>query len=226
MYPKRLGALKHVHKFGSNSGLSASAETVWSVGGLYDYIPSAQVLYVSSTENADNGTVELEGVGENYVLQTETVSLDGSPSQITTTKTWLRVWRMKYSNGSGGNTGVITARRTSHAGTIQAQIDIGESQTLMALYTIPANYVGYLKQYHCGIGKNDDATIFLYTKENGNVFRVKSEISLYQNSYVQNFEPALTIPEYADIEFRAIGSNASGSLCTVNFDLYLYKARR
>lgn len=222
-FKHRKGAVTNVHKFGSNPGLNNSTlETVWSAGGLYpwDEFATAQTLYVSSTVAGDNGSVEIQGLDANYNLLTETVSINGDPSQNTTTNTFIRVFRLQYTDT---NAGLITARTVSHAGTVVGQIDIGKAQSLMAIYTIPAGYVGYLMNYTLGTGKNDDATLEVYFREFGKNFRIKNEGQVFQNSFIQQFPAPLEITEKGDIDMRAITTNSGGGSCFLNFDLVVYK---
>lgn len=220
---KRKGVLENVHKFGSNSGLtSAGFETLWSAGGLYPWasLDTPQTLYVSSTIAGDNGDVIVSGLDSNWNELTETVSLAGDPSEVTTTSLFRRVFRMEYSDT---NAGTITARTVSHAGTVVGQIEIEKAQSLMAIYTIPAGHQGYLLNYTLGTGKNEDATCEIYFRNIGQNFRIKNEGQVYQNSFTQQFPIPLSIGEKSDIDFRAITTNAGGGSCFVNFDLVLFK---
>jgi hypothetical protein len=216
----------HVHKFGSNGALSGSDESIWSAGGLYPWsaLSSPQTLYVSSTVgDGDDGSVEIQGLDSNWNILTETVSLAGSPSEVTTTNTFRRVFRMLYSST---NTGVITARTVSHAGTIVAQIDIGKAQTLMSVYTIPAGHIGYLLNYTAGVGKLDNADLSLYVRDGASgAFRIKSEMSIYESIQRQEFSVPLRFSEKTDIDFRAKGATGN-SKCTLNFDLVINQRNR
>ena len=93
----------------------------------------------------------IEGLDANYHEQTETVTLTGT-SAVTTTNTFIRVFRMTYEDGA--NVGTITARTVSASGTVVAQIDVGYAQTLMAVYTIPAGHTGYLVALDSTIDSN------------------------------------------------------------------------
>lgn len=220
---RRIERWDYVHKFGSCS--LASAGSVWSVTGLYPWsaLTNPEILFVSSTDAGDNDAVEIQGLDTNWELLTETVSLAGSPSQVVTVNPFRRVFRMKYSST---NVGSITARTLSHAGTVVAQIDPTKAQTLMALYTIPANKVGYLLKYTAGTAKGDDTHLQLFMRENqNNGFRIKSEIDLFQNNFVQDFSVPFRVLGKTDIDFRVTQSAGGGnSRCTVNFDLVLEDA--
>lgn len=214
------GKWSSIHKFGSNSGLSGAEESIWSAGGLYPWSALAvpQILFVSSVDPADDGTVTIQGLDENWALLEETVSLAGSPSEITTINTFRRVYRALYTGAT--HTGLITIRTLSHAGTIVAQIDVGKAQTLMTVYTVPVGYIAYLIGYTAGVGKLDDADIFLYVGTDGQNFRIKSEMSVYQSVQHQPFNIPLLFGEKTDIDFRAEGTTGN-SICTLNYDLVL-----
>lgn len=211
----------HIHKFGSNLALAGTSESIWSAGGLYPWasLATAQTIYVISTDGADTGTLEIQGLDENYALQTTTVTLTGLTAVDTGATTFLRIFRMQY---SGTNAGTITARVTSGTGTVVAQIDPEVAQTLMAVYTIPAQTTGFMLAYTVGTGKGDDAHLKMFARELGGAFQIKNEMKSYQSTTTQDFQIPLRFEEKTDIDFRATTSNANSD-CIVNFDLVLVK---
>lgn len=210
-----------VHKFGQNTALASTAETIWSAGGLYPWsaLTSAQTLYVLSTSASDTGTLEIQGLNANYELLTETVTMTGQTA-VTTSTPFLRVFRCVY-RGSA-NVGTVTVRTVSDSGTIVAQIDAEEAQTLMAVYTIPADHRAFLSVWSAGVGKNDDANVTLYIRPFGEVFQIQSQIKVYQNTFSENFTIPLFIPQKTDIDVRAT-TTAANSECVVSFDLIMSK---
>ena len=60
------------------------------------------------------------------------------------------------------NVGNIEARVTSASGTIVAQIDAGYAQTLMAVYTVPAGYTGYLVALDATIDGTKTCQMLMY----------------------------------------------------------------
>jgi hypothetical protein len=101
-----------VHKFGSNTNLSGSKESIWSVGGLYPWsaFATAQTLYFISTDNADINVLEVQGLDANYNLQTKQYTLTGTTAIDSGSDTWIRVFRM-FSNQE--HAGTVTARLCS-----------------------------------------------------------------------------------------------------------------
>jgi len=213
---KRIDNWNSVHKFGSNPSVGTDFESIWSAGGLYPWKPGAATLIIQSDDNGDIGTVEVQGLDGDYNFLTETVTLTGaSPNTVLTTGTFLRVFRMRFT-GAAENAGTIIA---NHTATNIAQIDPGKAQTLMAVYTIPAGNYGWLLNYSVSVGKNDDATIEVYTRKSGEPFRILSEISVYQNSISKDFIVPIHLAPKTDIDIRAKTTNAGGSQVISTFDV-------
>lgn len=210
-----------VHKFGSNTNLSGSQESIWSVGGMYPWsaFATAQTLYFISTDNADTNVLEVEGLDANYNLQTKEYTLTGTTAIDSGSDTWARVFRM-YTEQE--HAGTITARVTSGVGTVVAQIDASFAQTRMAVYTIPAGYNGYLLQYTAGVGKGNDVNLLLFVRPFNCGFRVQNQSHLYQNTFTHSFALPLFMHEKSDIDFTGT-TQTPGSDCLVSFDLILDK---
>lgn len=219
---RRNTEFQHIHKYGSNPELALAIESVWSAGGLYPWsaLDTPQTLYCISTDAADTGVLWVEGLDSTWNLQSEFITLTGLTA-ATSANTYQRVYRMRYI--AGENAGTITARTVSGAGTVVAQIDIEKGQTLMAMFTVPVGYIGYLLNYTLGTGKGDDATVDLFTRKiDVNGFLLKSEAQVFQSSFTQDFEVPLVLTAKTDIDFRAVTTNA-GSKCTLNYDILLEK---
>lgn len=213
---KRIDNWNSIHKFGSNPAVGTALESIWSGGGLYPWRSGASTLIIQSDDNGDVGTVEVEGLDGDYNFLRETVTLTGSsPNAVLTTGSFLRVFRMRFT-GNADHAGTIVA---NHTATNIAQIDPGKNQTLMAVYTIPAGNYGWLLNYSVSVGKNDDATIEVYTREPGEPFRILSEISVYQNSISKDFIIPIHLAPKTDIDIRAKTTNAGGSQVIATFDV-------
>ncbi len=217
-----LGQYLHpIHKFGHNPALSNTAyESVWTAGGLYPWSAfdaGGQNIFAKSDDGADTGLLTIEGLDANYIKQVETKAMTGATA-VQFDNTFRRVHRMSYVGSA--NAGTITAHTVSGTGTVVAQIAEGIGQTQMAVYTIPAGYVGYLLNYTSSTGKNDDATVNLYCREEGETFQLKSEIKVFQNSFTQSLYTGLRVPAKTDIDLQAITTSA-GSEIICNFDLII-----
>ena len=220
-----------IYKFGNNPEVADSIETIWPQGGLYSYLSAATVLTVSSGSTDDTSagtgarTVELFGLDGDYNEISEVVTLNGQTA-VNTTQSYLRINRMIVrSAGSGGaNAGIIYAGTGTVTTGVPANIYAtingdGTNQTLMALWTIPAGYTGYLMQYDVSNGTTSNTPavckLLLVARPYGEVFQTKDIKSLTTGMHIEN---SLVIPvefaEKTDIEVRAVSSSNS-----VTFDI-------
>jgi hypothetical protein len=220
-----------VYKFGNNAVVANVTETIWQQGGLYSYLSAASVLKVSSSSANDTSagtgarTVELFGLDGDYNEINEVVTLNGQTA-VNSTQSYLRINRMIVrSAGSGGsNAGIIYAGTGTVTTGVPANIYAtingdGTNQTLMALWTVPAGYTGYLMQYDVSNGTTSNTPavckLTLVARPYGEVFQSKDVKSLTTGMHIEN---TLIVPvkfaEKTDIEVRAVSSSAS-----VTFDI-------
>ncbi len=223
---------KSIFKFGNNTTVGDSLETIWAEGGLYSYLTAATVLKVSSSSTADTSagtgarTVELFGLDANYNEINETITLNGQ-TVVNTTKEYLRINRMVVrSAGSGGsNAGVIYAGTgtvtTGVPANVYASVNgvTGANQSLMALWTVPAGYTAYLLQYDISNGTTSNTPtvckLVLAVRPYGEVFQSKDVKSLTTSMHIEErFSIPIKIEEKSDIEVRALSSSNS-----VTFDI-------
>jgi hypothetical protein len=208
------------HKFGANRNLTSGTQSIWTQGGLYPWsaLDNPQTLYLISTSTSDTASIEIIGLDNNYLPLSETVTLTGTAAKATQNQ-FKRVFRMVY---SATNAGTITARTVSGTGTVVAHMEVGTSQTLMAVYTVPANVNAYGTQFTVGIGKGGDASFKSYVRDFGGAFRIRGEIELYQNTFTQTYSVPIPIGPKSDIDFRATTSG-NNFPATASFDLIFYK---
>ena len=129
-----------VQKFGYNSSVGTSFETIWDGGGDYTFITSSGTATATSSDTDDNtGTIQIFGLDSNYDLAEETLTIGGSAGSVS----FIRVFRalMKTANTGNANVGTITITVSS---TTVAQILPTYGQTLMEIYTVPRKYQAYL----------------------------------------------------------------------------------
>lgn len=214
---------ERLFKFGSNPDVDGSNETIWDAGGLYAYPSSAVAMTVTTdagTPADDNGvTVVVSGLDENYNEVSQEVTLAGSGT-ATTTQTFLRVFRA-YVSGSQAPTGNLNI---TNGGTTYARITLGENQTLMAIWTVPAGYTAYMSRGTLSVGTangNQFVTGRLSTREFGGVFRTQAKVTL-QNGFIDfPFDIPLEIPEKTDIETRAISSGTNNVVAATFTLIYI-----
>lgn len=223
---------KTLFKFGNNPDSNGSLETVWSHSSLYVYPTAATVMKVSSTSADDNGTgtgartVLVAGLDANYNEASETVTLTGQTPVLTTT-VFIRVFRSYVvSAGSGGTAAgtIYVGDGTVTAGvpaTVYAEIPLGENQTLMAMWTVPAGYTFYMYRGSFSAASNNAAQYVLgkfMVRPLGGVFRNAADVTANSNVIQYDFEIPLAIPEKADIEARVIALAGTNFYITASFE--------
>ena len=169
-----------VYKFGSNANVaSATEEDIWNAGGIYSgWLTAASAVRIRSGGNTNDtaaGTgarsVTIVGLDENFVEAEETVATAGSSASSATTTTFIRVFRAYVATTgtyTGRNTGNILIETTG--GTLMAQIGLdrggnGLGQTQLALYTVPAGKVAYIRRVAANVEGAKAADVFFYRRE-------------------------------------------------------------
>jgi len=210
-------------KYGYNPLIINLNETIWDVGGLYAYPSSAVVMSVTSAAGAaDSGVkVTVVGLDANYVEQSEEVTLDASGTQDTQ-NTYLRVYRAYVSGDTAptGNVNII------NGGTTYARVTLGENQTLMAVYTVPAGHTLYVTQGVATHGTDTSGaymTVRFMQRAFGGVFRTATKVDIVGGEIIFPFTFPLRIPEKTDLEVQAICSKNQNNAVGATFEGILVK---
>jgi hypothetical protein len=139
----------------------------------------------------------------------ETLTLNGTTA-VTTTLEFYRVHRiMGLTHGgtsaiSGGNLGTLTA---TVGGTTVAKVLPNKGQTLMAVYTTPADKYGFIKNlfFSCGQGKQVDFNLKYRNGPTGDYcFSTKFELELYQYALPIVLPDPIIVPNKTDIVVTAV----------------------
>jgi hypothetical protein len=210
-----------IHKFGAVPSMStATTGSVWDVGDTvypWSTFGTASALTVQGNV-ADNGAqVTIVGLDNDYNALTETVTLSGGTA--TTTNSFKRVFRAFSAAPNGYNIDIKVSS------TIVARITAGLAQTLMAVYTVPANYTGYLLQGTMTAQAGADATGNMFVRYFGQTsFRVghSFEVAGAGGQYLYKFGVPIAIPEKSDIDVRLTTRSNNGRY-TAAFDMILIK---
>ena len=208
-----------ISKFGLNTAVGTSFETIWDGNNTYSYPSSAGTATATSSDTDDNtGTVEIQGLDSNYDLATETLTIGGSAGSTN----FIRVFRaiMKTANTGNANVGTISITVSS---TTVAQIRPTYGQSLMCVYTVPRKYNAYLLQLDVGSSKDLENEIRFITKDisNGNVWTTKSFITTRGGFIEKNYAVPIVITEKTDIEL--IVKSSATSEVSGGFELILEK---
>lgn len=198
--------LSGIQKFGYNSDVAATVETVWSGGGTYSYISTAGTATVTTSNTDDNnGTVEIQGLDANYNLQTVIATIAGSA----TTETFIRVFRVRMVTPGAGQTTNVGNITVTVDSTTAAYIPAGEGQTLQAIYTVPAGKRAYLLSLVGGTEKDKEVTMKLVARPNGGSFNVKA-YETFRSRLNRTYNINEYFDEKTDIEIRAKADASTG----------------
>jgi len=220
-------------KFGYNSAVSSTEETIWFAGGVYAYPAAATVMTVSSDDANDTSdgtgarTVEIFGLDGNYEKASETITLSGL-TEVSTTNSYLRVFRAIVRSSGSGNTnagqiyvgtGTVTLGVPANIYTTIGDI---EGQTLQALYTVPANHTAYMYQLSASMFGNANVfvTVRLMMREFGEILVTKDKFTVSRGEVLVPHDWPVKIPEKTDIEVRGKSSGADVD-CSAAFGLVL-----
>jgi hypothetical protein len=180
---------------------------------------AASVINIDRASASDaNKNVTVYGLDANYNPINETITLTNATNN-TSTNQFIRVFRAFCADGST-NVGNITIQ----VGTTDvAVITAGKAQTLMAIYTVPAGYTGYLLKGTCSAQAGADATGDMFIRYYGQEsFRVghSFEVSGSGGQYLYEFGVPIPIPEKSDIDVRVVTRSNNGRF-TSAFDMIL-----
>lgn len=219
----------HIIKFGENLDIDGSMETIWDGGGLYTYLTAAAVVTVTSTDGDDAAagtgarTVTVEGLDANYNQVSETLTVGGSAGSVE----FFRVFRafVASSGSSGTNEGTISiasgATTLAQIRTVGSPTSTGLGQTFMSIYTVPADYTGYIYQWDLSTAKSDGDVFLVKRGQNDNgSWRSQDVMHTNQNSIERDYKFPLKIEEKSDIEVRAY-SETNNMKCAATFCILL-----
>lgn len=204
-----------INKFGYRESISSSYQTIWDGTADYAYAAAGTVLAVADNTGSDNnGTVEVQGLDQNYAPITETLTIGGAASS----NQFLRVFRARMITSNTGSTNVDEIR-IKRATTDLAIILAGAGQTLMSLYTIPAGKTGYLIKLQGNVDANNDALFRLISRPLNGSFNVKGQFGVFASGFTVDYPIPLVFTEKTDLQIVAKSQNNVGGGAT--FDLIL-----
>lgn len=226
-----LGQLKDwsvIHKFGENNDVDA-AEDLWDGGGDYSWPAAAAATTIQSTSANDTAagtgarTVRVYGLDSNYLSVQEDVTLNGITA-VSLTHQYIRVFRSKVltAGSVGTNDGTITIQ---HGATTIGRISASMGQTLMALYTIPADYTyGIMTQWYASLSDSNAnrARVALMAREQGGAWQTKELAGISDSSnYIYPFSMPQIYPAKTDIKIKVLSVSSTNAQVSGGFDMLL-----
>lgn len=215
------------HKFGAVPALSVNTTgTVWDINDtVYPWATyaTADVVNIERNSASDDGKqITVQGLDADYNFVEETITIVGADTVGSTE--FLRVNRAFVEDGET-NVGDIDIEYGAAGGTTIARITAAKGQTLMAVYTIPAGYTGFLTKGTCSVQSGGSASGDMMVRYFGSSsFRVghSFEVTADGGQYLYEFTIPIPIPEKSDIDVRAKAAG-NNSRVTVAFDLILIR---
>ena len=223
-----------INKFGRSPDVDGP-EDIWNGGGFYSGFPTgpAETLHIFSSSVNDTAagtglrTGRVYGEDNSYNLITEDVTLNGT-SAVTTTQSFKRVYRFEgLTAGSNEfSVGDITVRHSTTTANVFAVVHAGFSHTNTSIYTIPAGYSGYLRDY--SVAMNDttanSALIGFYVREFNACARILFPTRVSTDYRVERtFYGGYLFPEKTDIAMRVLSVANTNADIVARFDLILFK---
>lgn len=213
-----------IHKFGAVPAMSQSQTgTVWDKNDTpypWSAFDTAGILVAAQANASDNGkTVVVIGLDSDYNEISEEFTLSSSGT-VNGTSIFKRVYRAYMTDGA--NVGNVSFSR---GGTEVLRITAGKSQTLMAIYTVPAGHTGYLMQGNMSCQAGADATGDMFVRYAGQTaFRIghSFEVSGNGGDYNYKFSVPIAIPAKSDIDVRARVRSNNARIAAA-FDIILIK---
>ena len=233
-----------IHKFGNAPDFDTGDNTVTIWDGAndasldemaYTYSATAAIDSISSSNAGDTVDIEIQGLDTNYDLVNQTITLTGQTRAALSTSL-IRVFRLKNVGATDlvGNCYVyentaISGGVPTDTTKVRAMIENGNNQTLMALYTIPAGYTGYMRDWYAsssGANKSASYVVDLFARPFGQVFQLKhrSAISDDGTTYIQHkYEEPEVFSEKTDIEMRVTLADSTITAASISggFDIVL-----
>jgi hypothetical protein len=167
------------------------------------------------------------GLDANFLLQKEFVVLNGL-SNVPTAKSWLRQWRARVygPNTTSGAVGIITSTAQVD-GTVTCQINDGNNQTLMAIYTPPFDTNAYLTSWWGTLSKRTGAVSIIrlkagtldrirYVIESRSLDNTGSSEFFHKFDIPQGITGALDVWVEADSNVNDTGVSAGFDIVTVS----------
>ena len=242
--------ISYVHKFGQAPDFDTTdgEVTIWDGANdasinrmVYTYSTTAAIDSISSSNAGDTQEVKVQGLDTNLALVEQTVTLNGQ-TRVALTTPLIRIFRGKNNGATAFAGNVVVYENTALTGGIPTDtskirllINDGNNQTLMAIFTVPIDKTGYVRDWYAstaGASKDSQYVIRLWAREYNSVagawktWQLKhiSSISDVGTSYIQHkYEEPEKFAGGADIMMTAQATEVGASACSISagFDIVL-----
>jgi len=189
-----------------------------------DAIELGDVYRVVTNASTGASFVHVQGLDINRLDLQEFVILNGV-SNVATSGSFFRQFRMRaFGPNTTGAAGVITSTAQTDA-TVSCQIINGNNQTLMAVYTVPLNKIGYIRKWWGAMSGKTNASSVLHLRGgilDGIGYIIQNRTIRASGSSEFSYEPSVDIvlTGGADIWVEA-DSDTNDTAIASGFDIIL-----
>jgi len=210
---------KHVNKFGASPEVATDTrEDLWDGAGQYTYATTAAITHIRAgvdSATTQGATIEVQGLDTNWARVVQTKDLNGTTStvEVELDTPLIRVFRMKVLEDAVMDQQIWAGDDDFVVGAASAIIGIGNNQTLMALYTVPAGKTAYLPSYYANVVDTTNKTptsteigLWAADRASGYEFQLKHQIGIAQGGggFQHYFSPYYKFTEKTDIKITAL----------------------
>lgn len=227
VFTGRLSKYSFSNQFAKSSTITGTESEIWNVGGIETLLTSAEIIQLSSTNANDTSagtgarTLLIEGLDNNYDLQSETVTLNGLAT-VNTVNSYLRVHKLTCTSAGSTriNQGQINAV-SSVTGATHARINALFGRSEKTQFTCPRNHIMPVTDVKAGVERNDEAEWRFYLRPFGEIFTLRDGFKIFQNTIVYSLRIPFPIPARGDISLRAVNTGAGSTIMTFEYKFYL-----
>ena len=217
-----IDGFSYVQKFGANPLIETGTvpEDIWEGGGSYPFSANgvADIVSISSSDAGDTQSILIYGLDASGDVVVQVVTLQGQTRVALATPLW-RVYRMENFSFPGVSfagtvycySGTTATSGVPSGGSVtKALIDDGNNQTQMAIYTIPAGKVGFLRRgevgfgYSGSVGAGTQQVEFCFeARTYNNVFKIKKTVYCISTGDTQHVDHRAfpdPVPALSDIK--------------------------
>ena len=208
-----------IHLHGINRTTSTT-ETIWSQGGEYNWLDTATLVELSSSDNSDAVTITLTGLDSSYAVTSENVTVSGN-SIVTSTVEFLRINSAENATDTefDGDISIAIEGASWSSGVAQnttevlALLDALDQKSSKAVYTVPAGKKFIIYDIFLSSDDTNEAECILYIREFGKVFMPEFRDIIFKTRGLASTKMIPIIaPAKSDIDLQCIQSSGNAKI--------------
>ena len=227
-----VAGVSHINKFGENPDVDSTAEDIWDFGGAYIFSTTAAIDTLSSTNVNDLQDIIVEGLDSDWLEVVQEVTMNGQ-SKVSLTIPLIRINRAFNNDDNAVQGNIHIYENTAISGGIptdgtkvRAMIRDGNNQSLMAIYSVPANKTAYMELVTWDLSRDKVTTANVTWRVQlfGKKFRVQHRttvLSTGTSNTIRDYKPPVKIPPKSDIKSRCESVSTINTAIGSTFDLIL-----